>query len=58
MHSGGEGLSKSDINKLVKLKNAEKIKFVLVKYGIPFVPSFLLAFAVLVFAKGWINSFI
>jgi prepilin signal peptidase PulO-like enzyme (type II secretory pathway) len=38
------GLEKSQIAKLLRLKREGKVKKVLIKYGIPFVPGFLLAF--------------
>ena len=38
------GLEKKQIDRLVRLKKQKKIKRVLIKYGIPFVPSFLIAF--------------
>ncbi|MBW2972322.1 A24 family peptidase [Candidatus Woesearchaeota archaeon] len=40
------GLEMSQIKKLIRLKKTGKIKKVLIKYGIPFVPSFLIAFIV------------
>jgi prepilin signal peptidase PulO-like enzyme (type II secretory pathway) len=40
------GLEMSQIKKLIALKKKGKIKKVLIKYGIPFVPSFLIAFIV------------
>ena len=40
------GIEKEQIKELIKLKKQNKIKTVLVKYGIPFVPSFLLSFLV------------
>ncbi|MFH1064402.1 MAG: A24 family peptidase [Candidatus Woesearchaeota archaeon] len=38
------GIDMSQIKKLIRLSKQGKVKKVLVKYGIPFVPSFLLAF--------------
>lgn len=38
------GLEKEHVDKLMKLYKEKKIKKVLVKYGVPFTPSFLLAF--------------
>jgi Flp pilus assembly protein protease CpaA len=38
------GLEMPQIKKLIRLKKQKKIKKVLIKYGIPFVPSFLIAF--------------
>jgi Flp pilus assembly protein protease CpaA len=43
------GLEKSQIKKLIRLKKQGKIKRILIKYGIPFVPSFLIAFIVTYF---------
>ncbi|MBU2560944.1 MAG: A24 family peptidase [Nanoarchaeota archaeon] len=40
------GLEMSQIRKLIRLKKQGKVKRVLIKYGIPFVPSFLIAFVV------------
>ena len=41
------GVVKSQINKLIELKNKGKLSKVLLKTGIPFTPSFLLAFILL-----------
>ncbi len=38
------GIELSQIKRLIRLKKKGKVRRVLVKYGIPFVPSFLLAF--------------
>ncbi|HII71891.1 TPA: prepilin peptidase [Candidatus Woesearchaeota archaeon] len=43
------GLEMAQIKKLMLLKKQNKIKRVLIKYGIPFVPSFLIAFVVTYF---------
>jgi prepilin signal peptidase PulO-like enzyme (type II secretory pathway) len=40
------GVSKEQIKELVELKSKKKIDTVLVKEGIPFVPSFLVAFVI------------
>jgi Flp pilus assembly protein protease CpaA len=40
------GISKEQISKLVRLYNQKKVKKILIKEGIPFVPSFLIAFIV------------
>ncbi|NQV08878.1 prepilin peptidase [Candidatus Woesearchaeota archaeon] len=40
------GVEKNQINKLIRLKRLGKIKRILIKEGIPFVPSFLTAFIV------------
>ena len=42
------GIEREDIDKLVKLYKNGKVKKVLVKEGIPFVPSFLLSYLILV----------
>ncbi len=42
------GVSREQLQELHALAKKGKIKTVLVKYGIPFVPSFLLAFVVCV----------
>ncbi|MBD3354734.1 hypothetical protein GF361_01975, partial [Candidatus Woesearchaeota archaeon] len=48
------GIEKAKIKKLIKLKKKGKIKKVKVKYGIPFVPSFLIAFILsLAFGAWW-----
>jgi hypothetical protein len=46
------GLEMKQIRQLIKLKQQHKIKTILVKYGIPFVPSFLIAF---IFTYFWGN---
>jgi Flp pilus assembly protein protease CpaA len=38
------GITKEQISNLIKLKKQNKIKHVLMKIGIPFIPSFLIAF--------------
>lgn len=43
------GIEKRQIGELVKLHNQGKIKKVMIKEGIPFVPSFLIAYAVSLF---------
>lgn len=43
------GVSKEQIKELVKLYEAKKVKKILVKDGIPFVPAFLLGFIVTIF---------
>jgi Flp pilus assembly protein protease CpaA len=43
------GLDMSQIKRLIRLKKQKKIKKVLIKYGFPFVPSFLIAFIVTYF---------
>ncbi len=41
------GLTKKDIEKIQKLYKQKKIKYVYVKEGLPFVPSFLIAFIIM-----------
>ena len=43
------GISKSQIKKLVELYKKRKVRKILIKEGIPFVPSFLIAFVVTLF---------
>jgi len=40
------GISRKQIEKLIRLKRRGKIKKILIKEGIPFIPSFLLAFII------------
>lgn len=52
------GIDKKQIRKLIKLKKQRKIKNVKIKMGIPFVPSFLLAFILsLILGAWWIAFF-
>jgi len=48
------GIEKAKINLLIKLKRQGKVKKILIKEGIPFVPSFLLAYLFTI----WAGSFI
>lgn len=48
------GLEMRQIKKLVRLKKKKKIKKVLIKYGIPFVPSFLISFIVTYFYGNFV----
>jgi Flp pilus assembly protein protease CpaA len=48
------GVSKEQIALLKKLKKQKRISTVWVKYGIPFVPSFLVAFLASVVLKNWV----
>ncbi len=50
------GISKEQIKELIRLKKQRKIKTVLVKEGIPFVPVFLLAYIALLLIGPWIRS--
>ena len=45
------GVSKEQLELLNKLAKQKKLKFVNVKYGIPFVPSFLIAFVVAIIVQ-------
>lgn len=50
------GVEKKHIKEMVALKEKGKLKTVWVKYGIPFVPSFLVAYiASLMFGAWWLN---
>lgn len=46
------GIEKDQIEKLISLKKKGKIKQVLIKEGIPFVPSFLMAFVLAMFLSS------
>ena len=46
------GISKEQIEKLIKFKKQNKIKTILIKEGIPFVPSFLFAFLLTIFVRN------
>lgn len=46
------GVSKEQIEKLIKFKKQNKIKTILIKEGIPFVPSFLFAFLLTIFVRN------
>jgi len=48
------GISLEQIKKLVYLKKKGKIRTILIKEGIPFVPSFLIAFLVTLFLHNWL----
>ena len=47
------GIERKQIQKLIELKKKGKIKKVKVKYGIPFVPSFLVAFILSLMLGAW-----
>ena len=47
------GIDKKQIKQLIAFKKKGKIKKILVKYGIPFVPSFLFAFILTVMLGAW-----
>lgn len=52
------GVENKDIQKLIKLKKQGKIKKILIKEGIPFVPSFLVAFVITYFFGNLVFLFI
>jgi hypothetical protein len=52
------GISKEQIEKLVKLQRRGKVDKILVKQGIPFVPSFLIAFIVSWIFGAWFLMFL
>jgi len=52
------GIGKDQINQLIALKRQGKIKNVKIKVGVPFVPSFLLAYIItLILGNWWIGFF-
>lgn len=52
------GISEEQISKLIELKKKGKIHKILIKEGIPFVPSFLFAFIVTIAWGSWWMGFI
>ncbi len=52
------GISRKQIRQLIALKRKGKIRKIKVKYGIPFVPSFLIAFVMTVLLGAWWMLFI
>lgn len=52
------GISKKQIKKLLALKKKKKISKVLIKEGIPFVPSFLIAYIISLFFGAWFLVFL
>ena len=52
------GISKAQIAKLTKLKREKRVGKILIKEGIPFVPSFLIAFVVTILYDGWFIALI
>ena len=52
------GISMPQIKKLIRLKSQKKIDKVLIKVGIPFIPSFFLAFILLMIFGNWLILFI
>jgi Flp pilus assembly protein protease CpaA len=51
-------LTRKDLSLLINLKKKKKINTVLIKEGIPFVPSFLFAFIVITFLGKFVSEFI
>lgn len=51
-------LGKSDLAKLGEFKKKNLLHAVFIKEGIPFIPSFLFAYIVLIFGKDWIIGLI
>lgn len=47
------GIEKEQIKKLIQLKRKGKIKKIKIKLGIPFVPSFLIAFIITILLGAW-----
>ncbi len=52
------GIEKKQIKQLINLKRKGMIKKVLIKEGIPFVPSFLMAFIITLWFGNWLLLFI
>lgn len=52
------GITKKQIKKLLLLKKKKKINKILLKEGIPFVPSFLIAYLVSLFFGSWFLAFL
>jgi len=52
------GIERKQINELIKLYNQKKIKRILIKEGIPFVPSFLMAFVITIMYGNLLLLFI
>jgi len=52
------GITKKQIATLLALKKNNKIKKILIKEGIPFVPSFLIAYLVTLFLGAWFLMFL
>jgi Flp pilus assembly protein protease CpaA len=51
------GVSKAQIKKLIAYKKKGRIRKILIKYGIPFVPSFLIAFILSLVIGNWLSLF-
>jgi Flp pilus assembly protein protease CpaA len=49
------GVSKIQINELIRLHRQKKIKKIMIKNGIPFVPSFLIGFLITVVFGNWLQ---
>ncbi|MDD5086245.1 MAG: A24 family peptidase [Candidatus Nanoarchaeia archaeon] len=52
------GIEKKQINKLIEFKRKGLVKKILIKEGIPFVPSFLIAYILTLFVGNWVFLFI
>jgi len=52
------GIEKKQIKQLIELKRKGLIKKILIKEGIPFVPSFLIAFIITFWFGNWLLLFI
>jgi len=52
------GIEKKQIEQLIQLKRKCLIKKILIKEGIPFVPSFLIAFIITLWFGNWLLLFI
>ena len=52
------GIEKEQIKQLIELKRKGLIKKILIKEGIPFVPSFLIAFVITLWFGNWLLLFI
>ena len=53
-----EGVSKEQIAELLKLKKAHKISKIRIKEGIPFMPSFFIAFIITLLFNNWLVLFV
>lgn len=53
-----EGISRKQISQLIALKKKGKIRKVLVKYGIPLIPAYLIAYLILFILGNWIGYFV
>jgi len=51
------GIDKDQIKELIQLKKQKKVNLILIKEGIPFVPSFLIAFIITLAYGAWFTGF-